>query len=349
MFQNNEYKNNGYFPFTPIYNSFIENYMKNSNSSFIIVYIYLLKESFAGNTITTNSVAQKLQILQADVLTALKFWQEKGVINYYIDEEDFIKITFLPCLEQNENNELSEKTNVKLKPTNRPNYTNEEIDNFYEQDEIKQLFKMAERIFGKPFNYTDRQVILSLYTWLEIPMDVLAILFTYCSTNGKTRVRYIEKVAIDWTEKGIDTVSKAEQYINVINDYKEILRAFGITNREPIEKEIETMKPWLIDFKMPLDIIKEACTRTILQTGKLAFKYTDTIIKNWHKQGVRTFEDIKRLDSSFEQKQNNNTPNPSKQPQTIRPSKFINYEQPKYDFDKMRELELKRLKERAGK
>ena len=213
-----EDKNKYYFPFTPISNAFIENYLTNINPSFVIIYIYLLKESFTAKPITADYIANNLQILQADVFTALNFWKDKGILDYKVDKDNFIKITFFEILSNN----LQKNNKTFMKHVlERPEYTKEEMEQLSQEADIIKLFRMAERIFAKTFSYTDRQVILSFYNWLELPLEVLAVLFTYCAKKNKTNTRYIEKVAIDWADKNINTVKKAEEYINIIdNDYK---------------------------------------------------------------------------------------------------------------------------------
>ena len=45
-----------------------------------------------------------------------------------------------------------------------------------------------------------------------------------------------------------------------------------------------------------MDIIKEACSRTIAQTAQPSFKYAEGILSKWKKENVRTPDDIHGLD-----------------------------------------------------
>ena len=138
------------------------------------------------------------------------------------------------------------------------------------------------------------------------------------------------------------------------------MSCFGIKNREPIEKEISFMKKWLMIYKMPLNIIKIACEKTIFRVGKPSFAYADTIISDWYKKGVKNIAEIEKLDKEFLDKktnliQNNNNfktnlnQDQNKQINSFKTNKFINYKQPNYDFDALRELEIKLLKEEVGR
>jgi DNA replication protein DnaD len=48
-----------------------------------------------------------------------------------------------------------------------------------------------------------------------------------------------------------------------------------------------------------MDIIMEACDRTVMATQKNRLKYCDSILRNWHTNNVSSREDIARLDADF--------------------------------------------------
>ena len=45
-----------------------------------------------------------------------------------------------------------------------------------------------------------------------------------------------------------------------------------------------------------MDIILEACKRTISQIHQPSFQYADKILKKWNQNGVKTLSDIEKLD-----------------------------------------------------
>lgn len=114
---------------------------------------------------------------------------------------------------------------------------------------------------------------------------------------------YIKKVGLAWAEQNITTVTEAKEETNLYNkNYFTILRAFGIKNRNPLDKEIQYMNLWLNQYGFTLEIISEACNRTVLATGKASFSYADSILESWFKKGVHHLSDIDALDQSFQQK-----------------------------------------------
>ena len=51
-----------------------------------------------------------------------------------------------------------------------------------------------------------------------------------------------------------------------------------------------------------MDIILEACKRTVMQTSKPSLNYTDRILTSWYNDSVKSLEDITALDKARESK-----------------------------------------------
>jgi DNA replication protein DnaD len=48
-----------------------------------------------------------------------------------------------------------------------------------------------------------------------------------------------------------------------------------------------------------LSVIIEACNRTMLKIQKADFKYTEGILDNWHKSGIKTLLDVEKADEIY--------------------------------------------------
>jgi DnaD/phage-associated family protein len=145
-------------------------------------------------------------------------------------------------------------------------------------------------------------------------------------------MHYIKSVALAWHQAGITTVSAAKQESNNYHrDYYIILKAFGISNRNPIDSEIEYMNCWLKEYTMPVELIVEACNRTILQTGKPQFSYAQTILADWYKKKVCTLNDIKPLDFAHKKNMKPNSPTQHKKGT----NKFNDFPQRSYDYNEL--------------
>lgn len=88
-----------------------------------------------------------------------------------------------------------------------------------------------------------------------------------------------------------------------------------------------------------MDIILEACKRTVMQTSKPSLNYTDRILTSWYNDSVKSLEDITALDKARESKKaiaqsgEQNT----KQPPKV--TKFNNIYSHNWDFDELEKLE----------
>ena len=152
---------------------------------------------------------------------------------------------------------------------------------------------------------------------------------------------YIRKVGLSWAQQKITTVSQAKEETNLYNkNYFTILRAFGVSNRNPLDKEIQYMNLWLNQYGFTLDIITEACSRTVLSTGKASFSYADSILESWFKKGVRHLSDIDSLDMNYQQKKAEKAKARPKAPAAASKNKFNNFHQRNYN---MAELEKQLL------
>ena len=96
---------------------------------------------------------------------------------------------------------------------------------------------------------------------------------------------------------------------------------------------------WIISANgnFELDLILEACNRTISAIHQPSFEYTDKILENWKTGNVRTLADVERLDSAFEQeKDRRKTPSgQNRTPSAQQPSKFRNFEERSYNMDEL--------------
>ena len=216
-----------------------------------------------------------------------------------------------------------------------------------ENEEADRLFKIAEKILAKPLTFSDIDIIYGFFEWYKLPPAVICVLLEYCAANGKTNLRYMEKVAESWAKDGILTVKDAEEYIELFNiSYRTILRAMGAARRDPTEKELQYMKNWINTLKMPLELVKEACERALLETGKANFKYADKIITSWHEQGVLTMEQVEKADAEHKEANKNNKSTAAKKGTK---NKFNNFNSRSDDYSELerieREMRLKKLNE----
>jgi DnaD/phage-associated family protein len=337
---------------TPVSNTFIEQYMpKAATAMFSVIYIYALKRATSGEETSNDLIAQALGILESDVIKAWEYWAEVGVIALNRTQDSF-EIEFLNLDKQAAITPTN--TAVGFAPRSEaPTYSMADIEQYFTQyPQLDGLVKTVERVHGQPFSRDDVGTVVSFYVWLGLSEEVIMVLFGHC--KGKP-MRYIEKTAINWADMGINSSDAAMDYLNThFNKYKEIMAAFGVSGRAPGEKEQKIIDNWLFKLKMPMELIKLACDKALMRTGTVSFEYADSIIKNWHNNGVTTLSQAENADMAYKQKKaaaanQQAQTQAQKQP---KPNKFINYDQPVYSAEQIQAAiarKKQRQKEAEGK
>lgn len=214
----------------------------------------------------------------------------------------------------------------------RRTLTADKVRQLKENSEIAELLFIAQQYMGKPLSPMDTSRILYFYEELQFSTDLIEYLIEYCVSKGHRSMNYIEKVAFAWKDNNITDVAAAKKSCeNYHKDYYTILKALGIRGRNPIDAEIAIMKTWMQEYGFTLDIIVEACTRTILSTKQPSLQYADRILQTWKEANVHTISDIRKLDLKHEQSRPEK-PAPKSQKGTNR---FSNFEQRSYDYSSL--------------
>ena len=207
------------------------------------------------------------------------------------------------------------------------------LDSFRAQKELKSLLFIAEQYLGKTLTKTDMDAITYFYDTLGMSADLIEYLIESCVENGHKSIRYIQKVALSWFDDGVRTVAEARQRsVNYNKNCYAVMNAFGLKNRAPGEAELAYIKKWSEEFGFTLDIILEACNRTISATHQPSFEYTDSILQKWRSRQVRKIQDIAALDAAF-QKERSRSAAVSRVKPAVR--NLNNFDRRSYDMDSL--------------
>ena len=340
---------------------FIDKYMADANGEFVKVYLFLLRcmGSSATSDCSISAIADHFNYTEKDILRALKYWEKVGVLSIELNNknqltglcfkdltggvqptvEPAIEITVAPAAPVAEEPKPARaKKSASSATSKKREYTLDEVKEFTSNDEISELLFIIETYLKHPLNSTEMNAVFFWYDGLKFSRELIEYLVEYCITTGHSSLRYMDKVAIGWAENGIDSIEKAKEHVAIRSKaYYSIMKAFGISGRNLADSEITFVNKWSKEYAFDIEIIQEACKRTISATQKPSFEYADTILTNWHNQNVHTLKDITALDEAFSKTKRNTVPS---QAPTVKRNKFNNFEQRTYDFD---ELEKKLL------
>lgn len=340
---------------TCVPNLFIDNYMTSANGEFVKVYLYLLRSMNQNRqTFSISELADILEHTEKDILRALNYWEKMQLLQLHFNankELSGISLTLpadtIHTFDTAASSEAA-PTNVAVpeaKPAvsaapkdttfGKDSYTLEQIENFQDNESVQEILFITENYLGRTLNPTDIRTILYWYDGLHFSTDLIEYLIETCISNGHTSLRYMEKIALSWADAGITSVAQARREHSMHHqDVYAVMNAFGINGRNLISSEIQTIEKWTSQYAFSMDIIKEACRRTIQSTGKPSFEYADTILSNWHKNAVHTLDDIAKQDVAF-QKSKAATKSQETAQHSSAGKHFNNFPQRSYNYEQL--------------
>ncbi|MCR4716961.1 MAG: DnaD domain protein [Lachnospiraceae bacterium] len=342
-------------------NTFIDIYMPPANGEFVKVYLYLLRAANSGYSPTITDIADALSHTESDILRALKYWENQGLFALIFAENgELATISLLPidraaavpvkkptptitpalknamglnggavtfAKKESQGGDL-----VKMPPAKKDYdpMTIEQSLSEKESDEIRDLLYEAETLLNATVSDQVLSTLFYLYNDLKLPIDLIYFAIEYCAELGKHSFRYFEKTALAWYEKNITSVEEAKQMLEDNSaQVSAVKKALGLNTWG--EEARVSLQLWINDYKMPLNLIVEACNRAYTKTGgNNALRYVQKTLDNWNNDNIRSLEDLEKSDKAFHAAQKQSAK------ESLSPSKkaFHNYEsRDEIDYD----------------
>lgn len=372
--------------FTSVSNVFIDEYMPKANGEFVKIYLHLLRLVGAdapAESLSTEKIADKFNVLESDVLRALHYWSDQGLLSLSFNNKNELSGIKLEAAvsgrctvkgiqskaDSADNGTVSvsyEETLAKVSGENisvpvpeysgviipsKKKYTSKEIASFAKDDRVSQLTFLAQTYLGKTLNSSDINSILYMLDGLGFESDFIEYIMETCISFGHRSLSAIEKQAVEYARKNISTVEEAkadEKLRRAI--FKSIYKVFGLAPKAPIKKEISYVTKWTDEYGFTDEIILEACSRTMEYTHTGSFQYADSILTNWFCKGAKSMNAIEKLDAAHSEEVSASfkpkTSHAKAKTTAAHPKKAKSFEQRTYDYD---DLELKLIAERDKK
>ena len=283
--------------FTCISNTFIDDFMKDANGEYVKIYLYLLRcLNREDYDFSISRLADCLDHTEKDIMRAFTYWEKVGLLRLEYSEDN--ELSGICLVDVNGTRSFTSVHNTGIPSV--AVYTADELDAFKEEDEVSDLIFATQTYLGRPLSNSDTNTLLFWYDGLHMSVDLIQYLIETCLDNGHNSFHYMDTVSRNWTEDGITTVEDARKSSSAhTNTVYSIKKALGIGNRDLVESELNFIDKWANVYGFSLDIILEACERTIASTNKPSFKYADSILTSWNKSSVKTLDDVARLDQEF--------------------------------------------------
>lgn len=173
--------------------------------------------------------------------------------------------------------------------------------------DFRAVLAETEQVMGHKLSSGDTRILFNVFDTLALPLEVFMLLLHYCAEKNtekyggqrKLTAYFIEKEAFDWAENEILTIEQAEDYIQNVSkrrtDGARLAAVIGMGGK-PLTKSVqEYINHWL-DLGFDESTVAIAYDRTMLQTGKLSFRYLNTILERWKNNGLMTVREINEKD-----------------------------------------------------
>ncbi|HEX2985768.1 MAG TPA: DnaD domain protein [Caproiciproducens sp.] len=273
----------------------VDKHIKLAGSVQLKVLLWILRH--AGEPFEQTDIAKALGIDRADVGDAMLYWHEAGLVAEKGGEltpgapvEQAASLPVLQPAAVKSDEEEPKKHRVLSRPQKADNaFVAKRIG---ESTEIACLMQEAEQILGRLISNGDSATLLMIHDDFGLPADVIIMLLQYVVSIGRSNMRYIEKVAMNWADEEIFTHEKAEEKLRRLAEnntaWRTVEQAIGMPHRAPSSKEEEFASKWVSEWGFSPAMLHIAYERNVDATGKFSPSYMHKILERWQRTGIAT-------------------------------------------------------------
>lgn len=241
---------------------FVDNYILKAKPEYVMVYLYAYRHKAEEKGFNDRELGSALGLSEKTVKEAMEYWTNLGFDIFTVKK-------FPPKCEKSR-------------------YSAGEIAEFAHKDkELAVLYEETEKIMNKPLSTNDQQTLFWIYNDLGMSTSMIILMLNYAKSKDKCKMRYIEKIAFEWSEKGISTFEDAERHLSDMeraSTYESrIKKLFGL-DRNFISTEKAVIAGWCNSLKPTKDELVRAYEICIERTGKFSAKYINAILVNWKEE-----------------------------------------------------------------
>ena len=259
-----------------------DNHLRLARGEHIKVLLYIMRNMAAP--IEPAVIAEAAGITEYDVKEALIYWADAGILNTDGVSE-----------------QTPEITPKAVKRAEKP--TRSDVAKRGAEDEkISYLLRETQMRLGRNLKSNEISTLVWLYDDEGLDVSLILMIVQYAAAHNKANIRFIESTAVDWINKGIDTVAAADGELNrmAMGDqaWNIVSSAFGLERRKPSKKETELSLLWINDWEMSKEMLEAAYEECVNTKSKFSFPYTAKIIESWHEKGFKTPQDTQKREKS---------------------------------------------------
>ena len=217
-----------------------------------------------------------------------------------------------------------------------PDYTSGDARRLQRQNpEFAALIREVEQLLNNILSANALVDFMGFYDYLGLPTNVILMLVVYCVEESERRygkdrrpsMRTIRAEAYKWAENGVFTLEAAEEYIRRAEHSRErsagIRSLLGIVGRAPSTTEERYIAEWAAAGYSD-ELLRAAYDKTTQNTGRMVWKYMDSILKSWAEKGLRTLEEVHTGDTRLTEEPGGQQETDSGSEELARMRKYLN-------------------------
>ena len=267
----------------------VDDHMKLAGSAQLKVLLWMLRHG--KGTFDPDRCAAAIGISPADCSDALQYWFAAGLVlpaGMPAPGQAAAAPASAPPAEEAPPRPLPAARPRPVKPSMK-----EVVARQKESGEFAYLLETASARLGRAISQGDMETLLYLYDTAGLPVEVILMVIEYAVAEGKYHMRYIEKVALDWADRGITTIAAAEEYLCALERRRQawdkVSRLLGLT-QSPTVAQSDAAERWVCDWQVGEDLLRLAYEKCREATGRFNSGYIDRILERWRLDGVDTVE-----------------------------------------------------------
>ncbi|GEM_PF-2721980 len=337
---------------------FIDLYMPEASAEALKVYLYLQRAVLDPSLIlSVQDLSDLFDETPKKIHQALAYWEQQGLLSLIYDDDEITGITLLPVVRRTDAAKSAPAAPAEIQPVPVTRASVQPVS--VAQPEVQpvtaasakapvksagdapavdltallqetafcDLLSLAEVYLGHMLSAREKDTLATCYVRLWKDSALCEYLIETCIEGGHASVSYMQKVAEGWQKKGLMSKEDVEAFAPIRNKtVYSVMKELGLSSREPAPEEETMILGWA--SKYDLEVIKEACRRTIAQIHQPNFNYVAGILKSWSSQSPSvTAEMIAVADKEHAEKTKNTTP--------VRKNAFNSIDQRNTDYDSL--------------
>ncbi len=249
----------------------------------VALYLLCTKES------SVDQVSDALSISEETVRRALAFWQNAGLI---VPGSNLSECG----ADRASRPDAAPAKTAAVKPA-RARLTPERAAELTLRDPaIAVLFQETQRFLGRTLDAAESRTLLELYEYDELSVDVILLLVAYCLPrirNKRSLCSMVSRIADDWCEQGITSLSDAEKQIRLLElrEQRETEVAEALEMKDPSfsKSQKALIAKWFEEYGYDAAFVREA----YLAKGNSSLAAVGKVLQNWYNSGYTSLRQVR--------------------------------------------------------